>query len=168
MFKDFKIVNGQQVSMGNGSLTDVRGKGTVEIDFSSGKKLTLKNTLFVPDIKKNLISVELLDKAGFQITVASGKAILTKNGVFVGKGYACNGMYKMSVNEITSSAYLCCSIFLWHSRLGHISKKNLKRMTVMGMIKTQNKDFEKCEICAKSKITRKPFPSVSRKTELLE
>src|SRR3954469_11490242 len=87
---------------------------------------------------------------------------------FVGKGYACNGMYKMSVNEITSSAYLCCSTSLWHFRLGHISKKNLKRMTVMGMIKIQNEDFEKYEICAKSKIMRKPFPSVSRETELLE
>src|SRR4051812_40018806 len=71
VFKDFKMENGQQVSMGNGSLADVRGKGTVEINFTSGKKLTLKNTLFVPDIKKNLISVDLLDMAGFQITVAS-------------------------------------------------------------------------------------------------
>ena len=65
VFKDFKAESGQRVSMGNGSLADVRGKGTVEINFTSGKKLTLKNTLFVPDIKKSLISVDLLDKAGF-------------------------------------------------------------------------------------------------------
>lgn len=36
------------------------------------------------------------------------------------------------------------------------------------MLKFDNKEFEKCETCVKSKLTKKPFPSVKRDTSLLE
>ena len=128
MFKTFEAADGEEVQMGNGSRASVSGKGTIELNFTSGKKLTLLNVLFVPDIRKNLISVDLLDRRGFKISVESGKAILTKNGMFVGKGFACNGMYKMSINKVESaSAYMICSISLWHRRLGHVSEKTLKK-----------------------------------------
>src|SRR5436853_4896574 len=111
MFKTFETADSDEVQTGNGSRASVGGKGTVELNFTSGKKLTLLNVLFVPDIRKNLISVDLLDRRGFKISVESGKVILTKNGVFVGKGFACNGMYKMSINKVESvSAYMICSI----------------------------------------------------------
>src|SRR3954463_2291695 len=88
MFKTFETADGEEVQMGNGSRASARGKGTVELNFTSGKKLTLLKVLFVPDIRKNLISVDLLDRKGFKISVESGKVILTKNGVFVGKVFA--------------------------------------------------------------------------------
>ena len=169
MFKTFEAADGEEVQMGNGSRASVRGKGTVELNFTSGKKLTLLNVLFVPDIRKNLISVDLLDRRGFKISVESGKAILTKNGVFVGKGFACNGMYKMSINKIASvSAYIICSISLWHRRLGHVSEKTLKNMHNMELIKIDRKELEKCEVCARSKIVRKPFGSVQRESQILD
>src|SRR3954469_2083470 len=114
MFKTFEATDSEEVQMENGSRAIVSGKGTVELNFTSGKKLTLLNVLFVPDIRKNLISVDLLDTRGFKVSVESGKIILKKNGVFMGKGFACNGMYKMSINKVESvSAYMICSISLW-------------------------------------------------------
>ena len=37
MFKTFETVDGEEVQMGNGYRASVRGKGTVELNFTSGK-----------------------------------------------------------------------------------------------------------------------------------
>ena len=79
--------------MGNHNKTKVIGKGTVEVKISSSKMLILTNVFLVPDIKKNLVSTNLLCKSGVKAVLESDKLILSKNGIFVGKGYATDGMY---------------------------------------------------------------------------
>ncbi|KAJ9545520.1 hypothetical protein OSB04_025227 [Centaurea solstitialis] len=64
--------------------------------------------------------------------------------------------------------YSVCSISLWHKRLAHTNIKNLEKMHNKGLTEINNKDFEKCETCVKSKFTKKPFPSVKRNTSILE
>ena len=57
LFKDFEdVANGQELLMGNQNTAKVFGKGSIEIQFTSGKKLLLVNVLYVPDIRKNLVS----------------------------------------------------------------------------------------------------------------
>ncbi|XP_071923055.1 uncharacterized protein [Coffea arabica] len=67
------------------------GMGEVELKFTSGRVLTLRDVLHVPEIRKNLVSCYLLNKAGFKQSIESDQYVLTKNGIFVGKGYACDG-----------------------------------------------------------------------------
>lgn len=99
LFKDYKVMNGCEVLMGNNDSAKVIGEGSVELQFTSGKRLMLVNVLHVPDIRKNLVSASLLCKKGFKTVLDSDKLILFKNGLFVGKGYSCNGMFKLSVNN---------------------------------------------------------------------
>ncbi|XP_075077346.1 uncharacterized protein LOC142164072 [Nicotiana tabacum] len=108
MFKTYaEVQDSEQVLMGNHVAADVAGKGSIEINFTSGQKLTLLNVYHVPDMKKNLMSAALLSKKGFKIVIESDHVIVSKNGVFVGKGYNCNGMFKLSINEINYvSAYI--------------------------------------------------------------
>ena len=86
--------------------------------------------------------------------------VCVENGVNVFGG---NG-----INEISFSGYFVCSISLWHKRLAHTNIKNIEKMKSKGMIKYDTKDFEKCETCVESKLTKKPFPSVKRDTSILE
>ncbi|KAJ9561022.1 hypothetical protein OSB04_006182 [Centaurea solstitialis] len=72
-----------------------------------------------------------------------------------------------NINEIYFD-YSVCSISLWHKRLAHTNIKNIEKMQNKGLIKINNKDFDKCETCVKSKFTKKPFPSVKRNTSILE
>lgn len=118
-FKSYEeVVNGQKVLMGDHDSAKVLGKGSVELNFTSGKKLLLVNVLYVPDIIKNLVSANLLCKKGFKVVVESDKIILSKNGLFVGKGYSCDGMFKLSINENNVSVYIVeSSLSLWHNRL---------------------------------------------------
>ena len=63
----------------------------------SGKKLTLNDVLHVLDIRKNLVSCSLLSKNGFKLVIESNKFVLTKNGMYVGKGYMSNGLFKINI-----------------------------------------------------------------------
>ncbi|RVW71217.1 Retrovirus-related Pol polyprotein from transposon TNT 1-94 [Vitis vinifera] len=139
LFKTFEDAKGdQEVQMGNEGKSKVLGKGTIEVAFTSGKKVTLKNVLYVPDMNKNLVSGDLLGKPGIKAVFESGKLILTKSGNFVGKG------------------------------LAHVGLSTIKRIVKCGLIACDTKKFEKCEICVKSKMIKKPFHSVERSSNLLD
>ena len=70
----------------------------VEDDFR--KTMTLNNVLYVPKIRKNLVSKSLLNKHGFCMVFGSNKVILSKSGMYVGKGYVSDGLFKLNVMTI--------------------------------------------------------------------
>ena len=60
------------------------------------------------------------------------------------------------------------SIDVWHGRLGHVNLGYIKKMKEFGIINSLSEaNMDKCEICAKTKITKKPCKSITRETELL-
>ena len=65
---------------------------------TSGKELTRNNVL--PEIRKNLVSGSLLSKHDFRIVFESDKVVLTKAGMYVGKGYMSDGLFKLNVMTI--------------------------------------------------------------------
>ena len=48
--------------------------------------------LYVPEIRKNLVSGSLLNSHGFRLVFESDKFFLSKSGMYVGKGYMSGGM----------------------------------------------------------------------------
>ncbi|PKI65480.1 hypothetical protein CRG98_014138 [Punica granatum] len=119
LFTMLEPVTGERIYMGNSAHSAVEGQGKVVLKMTSGKKLTLNNVLYVPEIRKNLVSGSLLNKHGFRMVFESDKVILSKSGMYVGKGYVCDGLFKLNVMTIInknygSSAYLIESPDLWH------------------------------------------------------
>lgn len=163
---------GHEVLMGNHNKSKVFGTGTVDINFTSGKKLTLINVLHVPEIRKNLVSASLLCKKGLKTVLESDKLILSKNGVFLGKGYACDGMFKLSIhnnNKVCNSVYVIeSSLSLWHARLSHVNFRSLRFMAKNGLISYKHDEHDKCEICIQAKMTKQPFPRAERNSDLLQ
>ena len=99
---------------------------------------------------------------------------LTKNNVFVGKGYCDQGLFVLNIDEIinknaSSSAYLIDSIDMWHARLGHANISYIKKMWYLALISaTSDACLNKCDICIESKLTKKSCPLVQqRESELL-
>uniref|UniRef100_A0A2N9GEZ3 Integrase catalytic domain-containing protein n=1 Tax=Fagus sylvatica TaxID=28930 RepID=A0A2N9GEZ3_FAGSY len=84
----------------NRSVPDA-GKGKALIKLTSSKTLSLSNVLHVPHFRHNLISVLLLGKAGIKVAFDGGIVTLTKNDVFVGKGYIDQGLFVLSIDKHT-------------------------------------------------------------------
>ena len=77
----------------------------------------------------------------------------------MGKGYACDGMFKLNVENnkaSTSSIYMLSSINFWHACLCHINSRYVGIMSSLRLILRLSKDFEKCETCNQVKITKMP------------
>ena len=95
--------------LGDSSKTKVPRSGEVELKFTSGRVLTLKDVLYTLFMRKNLMSSFFINKASFKQTMESDNYVITKKGLFVGKGYACDGMFKLSVENnkaSTGSVYM--------------------------------------------------------------
>ncbi|GJZ05886.1 zinc finger, CCHC-type containing protein [Tanacetum coccineum] len=175
-FKTYEPVkDGSVLYMGEDHFTPVHGKGSVVLEFSSGKSITLFNVLYVPKLHKNLISGPVLNKCGYKQVYESDKYILSKSGVFVGFGYYNNGMFMLNLNKVTDdsgSVYMSSSTVvntsLWHAYLGHVHYKRMLEMSKDDLIPAIDENPEKCTTFMLTKITRQPFKSITRKSVILE
>ena len=52
------------------------------------------------------MSADALNKKRLQVVLESNKVIFSMNGVFVGKGYSCDGMFKLCINKDKISTYV--------------------------------------------------------------
>ena len=94
LFSEYKqIDDGEKLYMGNSSASNVEGKRNVMLKFTSGKVVTLTDVLHVPEIRKNLVSGPIPSKKGFKLVFESDRFILTKAGMYVGKGYLAEGLF---------------------------------------------------------------------------
>ena len=65
MFLNFKEFNGGVVYMGNDSTCKMMGIGSVQIKMFDWVIRKLNDVRYVPDLKKNLISLGVLDASGY-------------------------------------------------------------------------------------------------------
>ncbi|GMP85165.1 hypothetical protein CsSME_00038436 [Camellia sinensis var. sinensis] len=101
MFTTYKVMeNGEQLFMGNSSTSTVEGQGKIVLKMTLGTELTLNNVLHVLEIRKNLISGSLLIKNGFKLVFESDKVVLSKSGMYVGRGYMSDELFKLNVNTV--------------------------------------------------------------------
>ncbi|KAL0546105.1 hypothetical protein IC582_016010 [Cucumis melo] len=160
--------------MENSATAGVIGKGKVILKLTSGKTLSLSNVLYVPSLRRNLVSGSLLNRAGLKIVLEGDKVVLTKNGDFVGKGYLSNGLFVLNTISMNANAssytYVIESVNLWHGRLGHVNFASIRKLKDLRLINTsESHETGKCPICVESKFHKKPFKLVdSRTIDLLE
>ena len=93
------VEDGKVLYMGNTSTIDIKGIGQVQFVFTSKKSVTINDVYYVLEVRKNLISGFLLNKFGFKQVYEADKFILSKESVFMGKGYAASDMFKLNVNN---------------------------------------------------------------------
>lgn len=126
--------------MGTSTSFAIEGQGNVVLKMTLRKLLTLNNVLYMPEIRKNLISGSLMNKHGFKTVFESDKIIFSKCRIHLDKGYLCNGFFKPNVltmiNEVGSSVYLLESSNIWHVRLEHVNHDSMQKSIDMERILT--------------------------------
>ena len=161
----------EKLYMGNSSTSKVEGVGKIALKMTSEKIMTLMNVLHVPDVRKNLVSGSLLSKNGFKLVFVSDKFVLSKNEMYVGKGYLSDGLFKLNVMTIVTkddlnkvaSSYVLESSNIWHARLGHVNYKSIKELMNMGLFPNFDCLSEKFQVCVESKFSKPPFHSVDNR-----
>ncbi|GJW39156.1 zinc finger, CCHC-type containing protein [Tanacetum coccineum] len=150
-FKTYEPVeDGSVLYMGDDHFAHVHRKGSVVLEFSSRKSITLVNVLYVSKLNKNLIY---------------GPDFVYYN----------NGMFMLNLNKVpneSDSVYMSSSAVvnssLWHARLGHVHYKRILEMSKDELIPAIDENPDKYTTCMLTKITRQPFKSITWKFVILE
>ena len=71
MIKTYTNGENKKVLLGDYHTTTVAGTGDVELKFTSARTLILKDVMHTPEMRKNLVSGFLLNKAGFTQTIGA-------------------------------------------------------------------------------------------------
>ena len=169
--------------MGNRMKAPIEGIGTYRLVLDSGYQLDLSETIYVPSISRNLISVSKLDVCGFDVKFGSNSFSLFKNSGVIGSGFLIDGLYKLKLDNIFVESLLTVndniglkrsmmnenSAYLWHKRLGHISKERLQRLVNNEILPNLDfTDLRICVDCIKGKQTKHSKKGATRSTQLLE
>ncbi|KAI3723297.1 hypothetical protein L2E82_34775 [Cichorium intybus] len=154
--------------MGNRRSSPVTKIGVYSLVLSSEVCIDLLDCCYSPEMARNIISFHALFRQGFHFSFDNniGSISVFKNGILNFTAYPCDGVYEtvkcvdnlgQSVNYIdsTSDVEKAC---LWHSRLGHISKKRIAQLQKDGVLESFDlKSDDVCESCLLGKMTKSPF-----------
>jgi hypothetical protein len=157
------VANNQQIS--------VKGVGDTNVKFGTDT-VNIKNVLYVPDLRTNLLSVSQTVKKGNSVLFnSSGCKIFDSENELIATAKLVNNMYKL---DCTSDKAFSVETDhnLWHRRLGHLNYEYMNKLQNL-VAPNSNVKFksakDKCEICVKGKQTKIPNKNVGiRATQLLE
>ena len=165
-FKTFENVNGGKVLLGNNMACKVAGIGTISLKMFDNVTRDLHHVRYVPELKRNLISLGVVDQLGCTIMVENGEIHVTDKGKTVIKGVKKNGLYILigsSPEHGISASATRDKTKLWHTRLAHINERGLRELSNQGLFsndKISSLKFD--EKCVFGKATRLKF-SMGRK-----
>ena len=124
--------------MGNNAACKTQGIGSIRLKLHNGSIRVLTEVRYVPDLKKNLLSLETLDLKGFKITIQDGVLKVVLGALVVMKGIRRGNLYFLQGSTIDGGASTICQKLdednidetrLWHMRLGHAGEKALQSLT---------------------------------------
>lgn len=172
-----KIQSG--LKLASSAVTPVIAKGDVQISTSDGKSsksIKLKNTLYVPDLRTNLVSIAKIVDNNCKFTFTSERATVCD----------VNGNVKMIADREGDLYYLrdgsptACAASnnkpnseVWHKRFGHLNSKDLtfmmKNKIVSGLEFDEIVEFSPCKSCTDGKLNSTPFPKrAERSSSILD
>ena len=63
----------KKVELGNGRTYDIKAVGSTTLQLDSGTLINIGEILYVPSLKKNVISVTMLEDKGFSVIFHKGR-----------------------------------------------------------------------------------------------
>ena len=159
-----------KIQIGDGKYLDAIGKGNINVNFkSNGNRITsctLKNVLYVPSLRHNLISVSQITAKGNNTLFVDDKCLIVdKNNNVIACATKIGNLYTLDnvkKSESTNISVGSDNTNLWHRRLGHTGDSNLKKVFKSGMVEGKcQTDGIVCEDCENGKSHKLPFPKVN-------
>jgi hypothetical protein len=179
-FTTYKRISPRRVFMGDDTVLEAIGKGSIKATMQVGGQLThttITQVLHVPKMKNNLISVSKLISQGFKMEFdKDGCKVNDAGRVVVAQAQRDKNLYLLNVKVRKDMADIANSLeesaMLWHERLDRLNMASLKKLDAMvdGMNLKEVSLHHICEGCVKGKHQRTSFPKdrTTRASQLLE
>jgi hypothetical protein len=168
-FDTFKSCNADTMLMGNDARCKAIGLGTIKVRMFDEIVKILTNVRYVPDLKKNLISLGTLDSLGYGYSAKDGVIKITKGAMVIMKGKKIGNLYKLLGDTVTGGVAMSTlaepnddNTVLWHMRLGHLgecSMFELHKRNLLKGVKSCKLGF--CKYCLYGKHQRVSFKVAS-------
>ncbi|KAL7724842.1 hypothetical protein ACLKA6_012828 [Drosophila palustris] len=155
-FENVSAAKCPQLKLANGESTDTEGCGLVPFNPSNKYSANLVNTLYVPELRENLLSVSKICDHGFNILFKKDRAEILRgsNGQIVFTAKRKQDLYH--VEESGEFGHVAIgkqtNIKEWHERFGHLNEKDLKEhLRTFGQIVYSLDKRSKSKFSARSK-----------------
>jgi len=171
--------NEKFVIIGNRVKAPVEAVRTYHLKLDTRHHLDLLETLYVPSLSRNLVSLSKLDVTEYSFNFGNGYFSLFKHNRLIGTYVLCDGLYKLKLDVLYVGTILTRhhivgtkpslvnerSTFLWHKRLGHISRESKERLIKNEILPDLDfTDLNICVDCIKGKQTKHTKKRATRST----
>ena len=156
-----------QLKMASSSSISVIAVGDLSLSFSNNSVLVLHDCLFVPDSRKNLISVSKLCNDSYLVYFNNTYVSIMKENKVVTCDTLVNNLYHIDcvviqVDNVEKSLKRkepsINQTQLWHLRFGHINLKRIQRLVSCGSLATLTlEQLPLCQNCIQGKMTERSF-----------
>jgi hypothetical protein len=114
----------------------IKGVGEASYKLDSRKPMKMKEVLYVPGLKKNLLSISALDEKGYRVTFVDGQVLMWPRGKTfddaVVIGVQEGGLYKLKGRSYSTLIHDTVNPNeLWHRRFAHLHYKALSSVSKM-------------------------------------
>ena len=113
------------MELGDDSTYDIEGVGSTSLQIDSGTNLHIDDVLYVPRLKKNLLSIVGLEDKGYRVLFMDKKVLLWEKNEKLSSAESIRvregGLYKTSRHSnqaLVHNTIDPCE--LWHQRFGHL------------------------------------------------
>ena len=150
------------VNLPDGSMIKISGVGSIQLK----KHILLRNVLFIPEFRLNLIIISsLTTDLGSRVIIDPFTCEIQDrtNGSMIGQGRRIGNLYVMDIKEAFVCVNAVVDIGTWHNKMGHASYPRLDLIALiadnLGTKKQKNKGNSYCHICHLAKQKKISFPS---------
>lgn len=176
VLQDVQNTFDHNISTANDQVMCADKVGNVVLPVSNTYNATIKNTVYVPDLKANLLSVSQIVKKNCSVLFDSvGCKIYDSQKHVIATAKLEKDLFKLDLVDCTNTSNnFACHVsvenskVLWHRRLGHINYTNLNKLKngLASGIDFNDKDLVcKCEVCIQGKCHRLPFKDSDSQTK---
>ena len=161
----------RQISLADETYISSEGIGEIQLKNGKDQKLIMKDVLYVPKLKGNLISVSKLTEQNFELTFNKREGFIkNENGELLITAKKQKNFYIVKTEDSNQDIVYKVkenSKLYWHKRLGHTNERYMDMMLKHQMVDKLNYDsreiLEPCVTCIKAKCVRKPFYEIKYK-----
>lgn len=168
-FVNYKAKKAGSVLLGDDYECNIEGIGDIRLKLHDGVVRLLTNVRYIPKLKRNLISLGVLDGSGHKYSSENGVLSITKHGITVMKGVKENGLYYLVGDTVSGeSAHVSAqdNTQLWHARMGHLSEKGLRQLSKQNLLGgDQITHLQFCENCVLGKSHKVGFDTAKHTTQ---